>query len=223
MARVTLALDASTYIGTVAVLRDHVLVAEGDALMRGEQEERLMPRVASVLAEAGYAVRDVERVICGAGPGSFTSLRIAGAIAKGIAMGNDVPLYGVSSLALIVAAHAQHTPTLADGRYLALLDAMRDERYAALYAVANGVVVEIERIGRVAVADLATLCEKKEARAIGPREMIDAAPHARGVAMMLDAILATGAVMLDTWEPEYGRLAEAQVKWEAAHGRALPA
>ncbi len=220
MARVTLALDASTYIGTVAVLRDGVLVAEGDALMRGEQEERLMPRVASVLAEAGYAVRDVERVICGGGPGSFTSLRIAGAIAKGIAMGNAVPLYGVSSLALIVAGHR---PSLADGRYLALLDAMRDERYAALSAVANGVVVEIERVGRVAVADLATLCEKKAARAIGPREMIDAAPHARGVAIMLDGILAAGTVTLDSWEPEYGRLAEAQVKWEAAHGRALPA
>ena len=220
MARVTLALDASTYIGTVAVLRDHVLVAEGDALMRGEQEERLMPRVASVLAEAGYAVRDVERVMCGGGPGSFTSLRIAGAIAKGIAMGNDVPLYGVSSLALIVAGHR---PSLADGRYLALLDAMRDERYAALYAVTNGVVTEIETVGRVAVADLALLCEQKGARAIGPREMIDAAPHARGVALMLDGILAAGAVPLDSWEPEYGRLAEAQVKWEAAHGRPLPA
>jgi tRNA threonylcarbamoyladenosine biosynthesis protein TsaB len=220
MALVTLALDASTYIGTVAVLRDHVLVAEGDALMRGEQEERLMPRVATVLAEAGYAVSDVERVICGGGPGSFTSLRIAGAIAKGIAMGNEVPLYGVSSLALIVAGHR---PSLTDGRYLALLDAMRDERYAALYAVTNGVVTEIETVGRVAVADLALLCEQKVARAIGPREMIDAAPHARGVAIMLDGILAAGAVTLDTWEPKYGRLAEAQVKWEAAHGRPLPA
>jgi tRNA threonylcarbamoyladenosine biosynthesis protein TsaB len=220
VARVTLALDASTYVGTVAVLRDNVLVAEGDALMRGEQEERLMPCVASVLAEAGCAVSDVGRVICGGGPGSFTSLRIAGAIAKGIAMGNDVPLYGVSSLALIVAAHA---PTLAYGRYLALLDAMRDERYAAIYMIANGVVTEVERIGRVAVADLVLLCEHKQARAIGPREMIDAAPHARGVAMLLEQILAVGAVTLDTWEPEYGRLAEAQVKWEAAHGRALPA
>jgi tRNA threonylcarbamoyladenosine biosynthesis protein TsaB len=220
MARITLALDASTYVGTVGVLRDQVLVAEGDALMRGEQEERLMPRVASVLAEAGCAVRDVERVMCGAGPGSFTSLRIAGAIAKGIAMGNDVPLYGVSSLALIVAGHV---PRLTDGRYLALLDAMRDERYAALYEVTNGAIAEIERVGRVAVADVARLCEQHQARSIGPREMIDAAPHARGVAVMLDGIIAAGAVNLDTWEPDYGRLAEAQVKWEAAHGRALPA
>ena len=115
MARITLALDASSYIGTVAVLRDDVLVAEGNALMRGEQEERLMPCVASVLADAGCAVPDVGRVICGAGPGSFTSLRIAGAIAKGIGMGNDVPLNVVPSLALMVAGHR---PSLADGRNL---------------------------------------------------------------------------------------------------------
>ena len=220
MARITLALDASSYIGTVAVLRDDLLVAEGDALMRGEQEERLMPCVASVLAEAGCAVADVGRVICGAGPGSFTSLRIAGAIAKGIAMGNDVPLYVVPSLALIVAGHR---PSLADGRYLALLDAIRDERYAALYTVAGTTIAEIEWLGRVGVAELASVCERLQATAIGPREMIDAAPHARGAAALLDAILASGPVPIDAWEPEYGRLAEAQVKWEAAHGRSLPA
>ena len=219
-ARVTLALDASTYVGTVAVLRDDALVAEGDALMRGEKEERLMPAVVKTLAQAGYGVRDVERVVCGAGPGSFTSLRIAGAIAKGIAMGNDVPLFGVSSLALIVAAHAS---MLREGRYLALLDAMRDERYAAIYDVVSGRVRELERIGRVAAADLAMICEQKAARAIGPREMLDLAPHARGAALLMESILAAGPVALDSWEPEYGRLAEAQVKWEAAHGRALPA
>jgi tRNA threonylcarbamoyladenosine biosynthesis protein TsaB len=39
---------------------------------------------------------------------------------------------------------------------------------------------------------------------------------------MLDAVLAAGPVDLATWEPAYGRLAEAQVKWEREHGRALP-
>jgi tRNA threonylcarbamoyladenosine biosynthesis protein TsaB len=51
--------------------------------------------------------------------------------------------------------------------------------------------------------------------------MVEAAPHARGAAVLLDEILAHGRVSLDTWEPDYGRLAEAQVKWEAAHGRPL--
>ena len=152
-------------------------------------------------------MRDVTRVICGAGPGSFTSLRIAGAIAKGIVMGGGARvdgLFAVSSLALIVAGRSDQ---LEPGRWLALLDAMRGERYAALYEVgAGGSVREIGRLG---------------ARAIGPREMVEAVPRARGVAVLLDDILTHGRVSLDTWEPDYGRLAEAQVKWEAAHGRPL--
>ncbi len=221
---ITLALDASTYVGTIAVLRDRTLVAAGEALMRGEQEERLMPAVVATLNEAGCSVRDVSRVICGAGPGSFTSLRIAGAIAKGIVMGNGASadgLFAVSSLALIVAARSA---TLEPGRWLALLDAMRGERYAALYDVgAGGAVKEIERLGLIRDGDVAGECARLGARAIGPRETVEAAPHARGVAILLDQIVATGRVSLDTWEPDYGRLAEAQVKWEAAHRRPLTA
>jgi tRNA threonylcarbamoyladenosine biosynthesis protein TsaB len=217
---ITLALDASTYLGTIAVLRDDELVGEGDAVMRGEREERLMPAVVTTLREAGCAPRDVSRVVCGAGPGSFTSLRIAGAIAKGIAMGNGVPLFAVGSLALLVAGHRAPLPA---GRYLALLDALRGERHAALFEVgAPGVVRELERLGRIPEAQLPAVCERLGARAIGPREMIEASPHARGVAPLLGAILASGPVPLDGWEPEYGRLAEAQVKWEAEHGRMLP-
>ncbi len=219
---ITLAIDASTYVGTVAVLRDRALVAEGEAVMRGEYEERLMPAVVATLGQAGCSVRDVTRVVCGAGPGSFTSLRIAGAIAKGIVMGSGRRadgLFAVSSLALIVAARSE---TLEPGRWLALLDAMRGERYAALFEVgARGSVHEIERLGMIREGDIAGECERLGARAIGPREMMEVSPHARGVTSMLDDILANGRVTLDTWEPDYGRLAEAQVKWEAAHGRSL--
>lgn len=218
---ITLAIDASTYVGTVAVLRGSELVAEGEAVMRGEQEERLMPAVVATLGEAGCAVRDVTRVICGAGPGSFTSLRIAGAIAKGVVLGNGPRaegLFTVSSLALVVAGHS---PPLETGRWLALLDAMRGERYAALYESAGGRVRELERPRLVREADVADECARLGARAIGPREMVEAAPHARGAARLLDEIVARGAVALDTWEPDYGRLAEAQVRWEAAHGRSL--
>src|ERR1019366_1977840 len=165
---ITLALDASTYVGTIAVLRGRALVAEGEAVMRGEQEERLMPAVVATLGEAGCSVRDVTRVICGAGPGSFTSLRIAGAIAKGIVMGNGARvdgLFAVSSLALIVAGRSEH---LEPGRWLALLDAKRGERYAALYEVgAAGSVREIERLGVIGEGGIARGGGRLGARAIG--------------------------------------------------------
>ena len=51
----------------------------------------------------------------------------------------------------------------------------------------------------------------------------DVVPDASAVASLLSRVIAAGAVPLDSWEPRYGRLAEAQVKWEAAHGRPLSA
>ena len=90
---ITLAFDASTYGGDVAVLSGSTLLAESAAAMKGAEEERLMPAVADTLARAKVDVTAIERVVCGAGPGSFTSLRIAGAIAKGIAKGVGCPLF----------------------------------------------------------------------------------------------------------------------------------
>ena len=75
--------------------------------------------------------------------------------------------------------------------------------------------------GRIAYAVLTATCERLGAHAIGPRESFEVAPQARGVALLLQSVIAAGPVSLDKWEPAYGRLAEAQVKWEAAHGRAL--
>ncbi|MEK6611173.1 MAG: tRNA (adenosine(37)-N6)-threonylcarbamoyltransferase complex dimerization subunit type 1 TsaB [Gemmatimonadota bacterium] len=211
----TLALDASTYLGTVAVLRDGAVVAVREVAMRGEHEERLMPAVLAALAEARAVPADVARVVCGAGPGAFTSLRIAAGIAKGIAQGAGVPLFAVSSLALVVAGAA---PGLPPGRYVATLDAMRGERYAqAVVLLADGTV---RADGEQSLATAGQLASAG-ASVVGPLEPTPLFPHARGVAAMLAACLAGGPVDLDAWEPSYGRLAEAQVKWEAAHGRPL--
>ena len=216
--KVTLALDAATYEGSVAVIRGGRVVTERTVAMRGETEERLMPAVLAALAEAGCTVRDVERVVCGEGPGSFTSLRIAGAIAKGIAFGNVIPLFAVSSLALVVAGARDLPP----GPYLAVLDAMRGERFVAPFARAeDGTLSVLGPSARVTAAEAAQVARRGGASAVGPLEERKVAPHARGVAPLLDAIVRLGAVSADAWEPTYGRLAEAQVKWEAAHGRPL--
>ena len=218
--RVTLALDAATYEGSVAVIRAGCVVAERTVAMRGETEERLMPAVLAALREAGCSVRDIERVVCGEGPGSFTSLRIAGAIAKGIAFGNVIPLFAVSSLALVVAGASG----LSAGTYLAVLDAMRGERFIAPFArAADGTLAVLGPAARVTAHEAHQVALRGDAVAIGPLESRRAAPHARGVAPLLDAITRSGAVSVDAWEPAYGRLAEAQVKWEAEHGRPLQA
>jgi len=218
---ISLVIDASTYDGDVAVLDDSRVLAERRTVMRDALHERLMPAVAEALEAAAVEISRLDRIVCGAGPGSFTSLRIAGAICKGIACGVGVPLFAVHSMALIVAG--AEPPV---GRYLAVVDALRGEAYIGLYDVGvDRAVHELEPARIVSVADVASIAADLAAQTIGPsRDLcsIVANPRAQAVAAIEDLIVATGPVDLASWEPAYGRLAEAQVKWEAAHGRQLP-
>lgn len=215
----TLAMDAAAGEGTVAVLRDGRLLAERSVVMRSEEEERFLPAVIATLEGAGASVHDLSRVVCGAGPGSFTSLRVVAGVAKGLAVGAGIPLFAVPSLALIVAADPKVT---AGGPWLATLDAMRTERYLALVSVnAAGNVETVEALGLARADEVPARAAALGATPIGPDEARRAAPHARGVARCQALVAAQGPVDLASWEPVYGRLAEAQVKWEAAHGRPL--
>jgi tRNA threonylcarbamoyladenosine biosynthesis protein TsaB len=215
---IALAIEASTYTGTVAVIRDGTVLAEGDTAMRGADEERLMPAVAKALRAAGIAPNAIDRVVCGAGPGSFTSLRIAAAIAKGLALSAGASLHAVSSLTMIVAGAR---PALAPGRYAAVLDAMRGDVFAAVYTVTDQRVTSESPATIVARSALRDFVSAHAARLVGPNEDHVVAPHARAAAVLGSLHPWPDAADLATWEPDYGRLAEAQVRWEAAHGRSL--
>ncbi|HYC50774.1 MAG TPA: tRNA (adenosine(37)-N6)-threonylcarbamoyltransferase complex dimerization subunit type 1 TsaB [Gemmatimonadaceae bacterium] len=216
---ITLALDASTYRGTVAVFDESRLLVQDSAPMRGRDAELLMPAVLQALANAGITLGQLDRVVCGSGPGSFTSLRIAASIAKGVAVGRGVPLYAVSSLALIVAGNVSDGPRGAR-KYLAVLDAMRRESYVAEFEHDAGAVRPLGGHRVVSSTDVMAVAEGAGARAVGPEMPDQWHPHARGVGLLLEQFEAD-PVDVASWEPTYGRLAEAQVKWEAEQGRAL--
>jgi tRNA threonylcarbamoyladenosine biosynthesis protein TsaB len=219
---ITLVVEAATYAGSAALFEGGVLKGERSVAMRGRDHEALMPAVAELLEASGVAPTSLDRVVCGAGPGSFTSLRIAGAIAKGLALAAVCPLVPVSSLALIVASMKSQAP----GRYLACLDAMRGEHYVGLFELsADGTLTALGPEGRIASEVVADRAREWDAIAVGPGQpgAGEASPHARGAARLLAMIDAAPAADLARWEPAYGRLAEAQVKWEATHGRSLEA
>lgn len=210
----TLALDASTYAGSVAVIRDGSVTGEAIVAMRGEREERLMPALADLLSRHSIAVDSLDAVACGAGPGSFTSLRIAASIAKGLCAARQIPLLIAPSTLLVIAA----ATSLPEGNYIVALDAMRgDFFWQEVNLSASGAIVPgiSARTGR---AELERHAVSRSARIIGPAESPAFTPHARGFARLMELGLATAAE-LTTWEPNYGRKAEAQVRWEAAHGR----
>jgi tRNA threonylcarbamoyladenosine biosynthesis protein TsaB len=215
----TLVIDASTYVGTVAVLQGGRVLADGDAAMRGREAEALMPAVAACLSRAGANARDLSRVVCGSGPGSFTSLRIAASIAKGVAAGARCPLFAVSSLALLAVGDGEPR----SGNYLAVLDALREEAYVGGYSVAaSGEVAMILGERLVRQAEIEQVAASVDATTIGQGQTIDRAPHARAAVLLESMILDTGPVNIGDWEPRYGRKAEAQMRWEAAHQKPLP-
>jgi tRNA threonylcarbamoyladenosine biosynthesis protein TsaB len=219
---IILALDASTYRGSVALFDDERMLAARQVAMRGAEREHLMPAVAAVLDESGRAVAEIGRVVCGRGPGSFTSLRIAGSIAKGIATGVGCPLFDVSSLALLVAGAPVDV-----GRYLAALDALRGEFYVGLYETApDHQLRELERAKLVPADRVDSIAVDLDAKVVSPTRQpgwIEAQPDAAAMVRCATLIAGSAPVDIESWEPLYGRLAEAQVRWESAHARPLPA
>ncbi len=122
----TLALETSTRLGSIALGEGPRLLAESALSVRATHSETVLEEVDRLLSRAGAGASDLEAVVVGSGPGSFTGVRIAAALAKGLCYARDLPLYAFSSLRAL-AASVGRAPVCA------LFDARRDEVYAAAY------------------------------------------------------------------------------------------
>src|SRR5688572_19297018 len=99
---VILGLDTSTLTASVAVVRDGAVVAAADVATRAHGDV-LLTAIDEVVRAAGMTAASLDAIAAGAGPGSFTGLRIGMATAKGIAFAAGRPLYVISSLAALAA------------------------------------------------------------------------------------------------------------------------
>ena len=199
---------------------DGRIVGRSDVPMGVTRDDTLFPAVQSLLAQAALGAGDLRAIACGAGPGSFTSLRIAGSLAKGLAFAGECLLYRVSSL-MLAAATVQRA-----GQFVVHADALRGERFVLDVEIGvDGLASAQSAVRRVAFGDLVALGEGRERLAVlaspdPDLESLIVTPDAAAIVRCVDWFR-EGPVSLDEWEPDYGRLAEAQVKWEADHGRAL--
>lgn len=112
-------------------------VATRHAVEPRRHTELLLPMVDAILAEAEIGLSAVDAIAFGRGPGSFTGLRIACAVAQGLGFGADCPLIAVSTLQVI--ATGMHRARGAS-RVLVALDARMDEVYWGGYEW-NGVTM----------------------------------------------------------------------------------
>ena len=179
----------------------------------------IVPAMARLLGQAGRGPGDVRGIVISDGPGSFTGLRIGATVAKALAHVHQSPLRTASALSVIARGawreSAVGTSAGCDQRVLAVTDALRGESYAALYRIGPR---ELEVLKPPAVVTPGVLATWPAADLRG-----EAPPLAATLLDLLEIERGTFPVHdLATWEPEYGRPAEAQARWEAAHGRPLP-
>ncbi|MCA9869557.1 MAG: tRNA (adenosine(37)-N6)-threonylcarbamoyltransferase complex dimerization subunit type 1 TsaB [Anaerolineae bacterium] len=123
-----LALDTATRQSGLALLDNQTLVAELNWTSNDSQTVELLPRLSQILAWHTLTPGDIQAVAVSLGPGSFTGLRVALSIAKGMAVAHEVPLVGVPTL------DASALPFVAaDKQICALAPAGRGRVYWATY------------------------------------------------------------------------------------------
>jgi tRNA threonylcarbamoyladenosine biosynthesis protein TsaB len=121
-----LLIETSSAVGTVALaVGDRV--AETRIETPREQTERILASIDELLEEAALDLRDLDALVFGRGPGSFTGLRVAAAVVQGLGLATGKPIVSVSSLAALAArALAAHA---AAERVLCCVDARMGEVY----------------------------------------------------------------------------------------------
>ena len=132
-----LAFDTSTLIGALGWISAprsapvHRLEAFAEAALPASpgHAETLLDRIDLLLETGGHRIDQVDLVVYGRGPGTFTGLRIGLSTAKGLALARGVPLIGLSSLECLALSAG------AEGLVAPVIDARRGEIFTALYEV----------------------------------------------------------------------------------------
>lgn len=135
MAHLLLSLETSSPICAVALhhLADGRLLGQSELRLEKSHSTHLTVLIEQLVANTGHRLSDLAAVAVSDGPGSYTGLRIGAAAAKGLCFALDVPLLAVGTLPALAHQVATHTPRPEQYAYCPMLDARRQEVYAAVY------------------------------------------------------------------------------------------
>lgn len=143
-----LALDTSTEACSAALsIRGEV--RERFELTPGGHGKRILSMIESLLDEAGIGLPALDVLAFGRGPGGFTGVRMATGVIQGLALGLDIPVVPVSSLAALAQGAADD---LRVRDVLAAIDARMNEIYWGVYRAGDDALVRVVGEERVAVA-----------------------------------------------------------------------
>jgi tRNA threonylcarbamoyladenosine biosynthesis protein TsaB len=191
-----LAFDTATHVATVALVEGGTTLAE-----RSTRPYRVLADADELLAEIGASPKDIDSLVVGTGPGSFTGTRLGLALARGFALACGVPVAGVSTLDALGAGAPGALP---------MIDAGRREVFTKLGGEARALAAsELDVDGVTCVGDGAlryrTTLDERGAL-VPPDESPLHVPHAR-----LHAGIAADFGSADAVWPVYVREPDAKV------------
>ena len=193
-----------------------------------QHSQKILPMVDAVMKEAGAALSALDGLGFGRGPGSFTGVRIATGIIQGLALGSQLPVAGVSTLA----AMAQQVINTRDVKDVAVaIDARMGEVYFGHYQNQQGIAT---LVGQEQVASPETVTEQIDVTSmavagtgwqaypvltalLNDQSVNVSYPYARFMLPLAEQTLSTGQGMaVDAITPEYLRNT---VTWKKLPGR----
>jgi tRNA threonylcarbamoyladenosine biosynthesis protein TsaB len=208
-----LGIDTSTPIASIAILDGDRVLALTHQATRGTD---LLVMIDAACVGAAVGAHDLDAVAIGAGPGSFTGLRVGMATAKGIAFAAKCPLWAVSSLAAL--ARGELFADDATGTVVAVIDARRGEIYAGAFRRDGDVLVALGEERVLPPGEIGSLAS--DARYVGDAPYPELAalpggwqrtPSAVDVARL--ALAGARADVLVAGAPMYIRRAEAEIMY----------
>lgn len=124
-----LAVDTATEACSVALLLEGAIHERFEVVER-EHTRKLLPMIQRLMADGGKSFGQLNGIVCGVGPGSFAGVRIGVGVVKGLALARDLPVVGVSSLAMLAQREIRlnHATQVA-----AAIDARMNEVYFGAY------------------------------------------------------------------------------------------
>jgi tRNA threonylcarbamoyladenosine biosynthesis protein TsaB len=146
---IILALEFSSSQRSVAVARDGRMLAETSEA--GGRETHAFGMIEKVLAAAKIGRAEIECLAVGLGPGSYTGIRVALAIAQGWHLATGAKLLGVNSAECLAAQAQAHKIS---GRVNVVIDAQRGEFYLATYEISADCLNEVAPLKIVAAAEI---------------------------------------------------------------------
>lgn len=171
-----LAIDTANDVLSIAISKNNVIVAEHTTNIKKDHSSRLMPAVVDLMEEVALKVEELDAIVVGNGPGSYTGTRIGVTTAKTLAWTLKIPLFPISSLAMLA-----YNGVVMKGYISPFFDARRQTVFTALYYADGDTITEVKKATNIPMK--AWIDELKAL----DEEVILMSPHMESFSEMIEA------------------------------------